>query len=137
VKYVAFNNGGGVEYSVPIVMSIDEIIGEDRTAYVTVNGTVFYITARDLMVYNRVVKTAMDQEGLDVMALGDKKKFMNAVHEAWAEGGNVPPPPGFEPFAEYLRYLTDYILLKSRNNPPEISKDQSPHGWTCVKNRIG
>jgi hypothetical protein len=88
------------------------MIGEQRTAFVTVNGQVFRMQAENLWNYGQVIKAAMDQEGLDIGRF-DKKKFIKGLHDAWAERGGITPPPGFEPFATYLGYLSYYIKIFS------------------------
>jgi hypothetical protein len=51
VKYGAFSNGDADQIDEPIVMSVDEMEGENRTAFVTINGQVFKMLAADLMCY--------------------------------------------------------------------------------------
>jgi hypothetical protein len=74
VKYGAFSNGDNA-LEKPCDISIDEMEGDERTAFFTINGQVFRIPARDLISYNRLARTAMDQEGIDVGVFGNKKDF--------------------------------------------------------------
>jgi hypothetical protein len=133
VKFGAFSNGSGSgALDEPFVVSIDEMAGEDRMAFVTINGEVFRMTAESLMVYGHIVKTAMGQLGMNIGKFGDKKGFMKEIYAAWEVRGKLPPPPGFEQYATYLGYLNEYVRFRScvTGSPPKGKETIS--GWIDV-----
>jgi hypothetical protein len=131
VKYGAFTKNGGDVPDAPFEISIDEMNGELRTAFVTVNGHVIRISAGDLMDYRKFIRIAMDQEGLDIGAF-DKSKFIKGVHDAWEERGHIPPPPGFEPYSTYSRYFADYVMFKTQLKEVPSVGQETRTAWVDV-----
>lgn len=98
VKYGPFSNGQGTEVSEPFTISIDEIVGEQRLAVITLNGSTFWIEAKDITKRMKFGDAAMEQLGLNIYKFG-KKELTKAINAAWDQRGQIEPNTDYEPNA--------------------------------------
>jgi len=145
VKYGAFSNGSVGEVSEPFTISIDEIVGQQRLAVITLNGQTFVLPATDMSKPVKLADAAMEQLGLNVHKFG-KKELLKAINEAWEQRGQIPPSADFEPNATLRDYVSQFVGFYagltysnigddgvSRNQP--LGKDTDYEVW--YDNRVG
>jgi len=136
VKYGPFSRGNGGDASEPFTISIDEIIGQQRLAVITLNGQTFTLPATDMNKWVKFGDAAMEQLGLNVHKFG-KKELIRAVYEAWEQRGQIPPATDFEPNATLRDYVTEFVQWWASLNYSNIGDDGVSRNQPLGKDTVG
>ncbi len=122
VKYGAFSNGDIGDVGEAFTLSIDEIIGQERLAVITINGQTFVLPARDMQKRVKFGDAAMEQLGLNIYKFS-KKDLTNAINEEWEKRGQIPPSADFEPNATLRDYVSEFVRFYAPFGYAQIGDD--------------